>query len=231
MDINITTNIDAVTQSLSRVEREQIPFALSKSINISAGNIKKAEQRKLDNYFTVRTKWLTKSGAMPIKFSDKRQYPNIYATLTVKDEVAALSVTGGTKRADRSAQMAVPMSNTGGGASTRAILNPARGTLSPSKWPSKITGKGTGIRSKRGARKKPKPFYTKLRNGEQVVAQRRGDGRLPLRVLYKFERAVKIEKRWPLVENAEDNMNIFFEKRFRIELRKALASSKPKRSR
>ncbi|MBL4761274.1 MAG: hypothetical protein JKY93_01075 [Gammaproteobacteria bacterium] len=226
MQISISSNAPQVGRFLGRVATKQLPFATSKAINLSASAIKKAEQRDIHKHFNIRTKWLTKSGAMPLKASSKRQYPNIYATLRVKDEVAALAATGGDHSA-RNGLMAVPFSDAGGGQSTREILNPTRRTLPRSKWPSKIIGKGNGKRSKGNRRKVPKPFMLKSKaTGHHYVVKRASKTDSSLRFLYGFRKRTKIEKQWPLVENARARHERNFPRHFRVEFRKAIRSAK-----
>lgn len=191
-----------------------------------AKGIKKTEQKKIPRYFEKRTNWLTKSGAMPIKFSSKRQTPNIHATLRVVDEVAALAATGGTRTA-LSGSMAVPFSKAQPNKSTREVLNPARMTLPKSKWPTRITGKGTGKRSRGKSRKVPKPFYmTSTGTGRKYVVKRTSKEDDSLSFLYGFKRTVKVEKQWPLVENAQAYLDRNFQRRFRVELFKAMKSAR-----
>lgn len=226
MQIDITSNAPEIGRYLGRVATKQVPFAVSKAVNLSASAIKRREQKDVDKYFDTRTQWLKKSGAMPMKASSKRQSPNIYATLRVKDEVASLAATGGTRRAD-SGLMAVPFSDAGGNISTREILNPSRRTLPRSKWPSKIMGKGNGLRSKGRRRKVPKPFMIKSgRSGHHYVVKRASKTDSSLRFLYGFKKQVKVKKQWPLVENATRRHERNFPRLFRVELRKALMTAK-----
>ncbi len=224
MDINIQTNAPEIGRYMGTVARKQIPFATSKAINETAKSIKATEQGKLGNYFDMRTGWLEKSGALPIKPSRKSQAPFIHATLRVRDEVASLAATGGTHEAAGRA-MAVPFSNVGDGLSTRDVLNPARQTLPRSKWPSKILNKGDGKRSKGRRRKVPKPFVMQTSSG-QFVVKRKSKTDESIQFLYAFQPRVYIDKRWPLVENARKNVDRNFDRRFRVELRKALMTAK-----
>lgn len=194
---DIQTNAIEAKHFFDSLERSQLPFAISRAINRLAWDVRDAEQGKLDKYFEIRTNWLTKKGAMPVVASKKAQHPNIFAILGVKDDVAALAITGGEKKGSG---MAVPFSDSGDDLSARSILNPGKETLGPNKWPGRVVKKAKTTK-RRGRGLAPKPFYMKANNGKTVVALRSGVSRYPLKFLYGFQDVVDVPKSWPLVEN------------------------------
>lgn len=212
MDFEITTNAAEARHWFDMLSRDQLPFATSSAINKLAWDIRDAELSSMENYFEIRTSWLTKRGALPVIRSDKRQFPDIHAILGVKDDVAAMSITGGVRKAS-SGQMAVPFSNAGDGNSSRSILNPGKETLPKSKWPSTIVK----AKSKKKRRKsaKPMPFYIKS-GTRSFVALRSSSSHGALKFLYEFKDRVNIKKTWPLVHNAEqfisDNYDTYLSK-------------------
>ena len=202
----IKTNAVEARHFFDSLSRQHVPFAMSRSVNALAFTAKKTEQGRIGKFFDLRTNWLLKSGAMPIIPSKKSQLPNIHAILGVKDDVAAMAIMGGTKKG-RGGDMGVPMSNTGSGASTRQTLNPAKLTLGPSKWPSRIVRRTKAKKPRRNGtgmvllNKNPTPFIIKGRSGRTFVVRRGSKERnSDLEILYELKPNVKIGKLWPLTE-------------------------------
>lgn len=221
ISFSIKTNAIDAKHFFDSLERSQLPFAISKAINRLAWDIRDQEQGKLDQYFDLRTSWLKKRGAMPVVLSRKSQHPDIFAILGVKDEVAALAITGGEKRGSG---MAVPFSDAGGDISARSILNPGKETLGPTKWPNRIV-KERKTTKRRGRGLTPKPFYMKA-GGRTVVALRSSAARYPLMFLYGFKDVVDVPKTWPLVENTQAFVGSHYGPYLSQELDKAVRSMK-----
>lgn len=202
--VNIKTNAAEARYFWERAYRDQLPFALSRAVNALAFDIRDREIARTHLYFDVRTRRMQSKFAMPVQMSHKKQYPNVFSVVSVRDEVAALNVTGGVRRPTGADDMAVPLSDTGDGTSAREILNPGRETLPKSKWPSNIVKANKATRRRRSGRKlKPKPFYLKTKTGRRFVALRTGVSHLPLKFVYEFKKTVIVNKTWPLVENAQ----------------------------
>jgi len=140
-------------------------------------------------YFTIRTPWLTKKGAIKVIRSHKRQWPDIHAYVGVADEVAALAATGGERRPKASKGMAVPMSAAGGYESTRRLLNPTRETLPPRTWPTALLSKKTTKRTKH--------VYIAIQRGTARYVFRRTRGKEKVDFLYTMKRRVYVPKLWP----------------------------------
>lgn len=221
VQIKIETNAIQAKHFFDSLERSQLPFAISRAINRLAWDVRDWEQKNLDRYFDLRTTWLTKKGAMPVIRSDKRQHPDIHAIIGVKDEVAAMAITGGVRRST-GGDMAVPFSDAGGGRSARSIINPGRETLPKSKWPSKIVKAARKTTRRSGRALKPKPFYLKSRTGRTFVALRTGVSNLPLRLLYEFKPSVTVPKSWPFVRNASAVVAAKYDDYLEQELKKAV---------
>jgi hypothetical protein len=217
MDFTIQTNVIDAKHFYNGVVKNQLPFAMSRSVNRLAWDIKQIEQSKLDKYFDMRTNWLRKSGAMPVIASNKKQ-PQIHSILGVKDLVAAMNAIGGNKVA-KSGDMAVPFSNSGNGKSAREILNPGRETLPMGKWPSNIVKANKKIR-RRNTGQKPKPFYM-VSKGKRYVALRTSTA---IQFIYSFQKSVSINKQWPLVNNAENFVRNNYDDYLEYELNRAIAS-------
>lgn len=221
MEITLSSNAPTVGRYLGTVAPKQARFAASKTINVIAKGVKAQELKRIRRYFTVRTKWTTKSGALPLKYSSKRQ-SLIHAQLRVKDEVMSLSATGGEHKA-KTEKMAVPFSDAGEGKSARQILNPGKRTLTKGKWPSRLLNKGTGKRGR--VRKVPKPFLM-INKGHKYVVKRTSKTDDGIQFLYGFKRRVDIDKDWPLIKNVDKYLDARFAVRFKYEFKKALMSAK-----
>lgn len=225
MEIKIETNAADAKHFFDSLARKQLPFAMSRTVNRLAWDIRDKEQGNIDKFFNIRTSWLKKRGAMPVIPSNKRQYPDIFAILGVKDEIAAMSATGGTRRA-QSGEMAVPFANAGRGQSTREILNPGKETLPKAKWPSNIVKENkANARRRRGRGKKPKPFYMKSK-GRKFVALRSSASHLPLKILYEFKDSVTVPKTWPLEANARAFVATHYDNYLSQEIAKAIRSAR-----
>lgn len=223
--IQVTTNAKDGKYFFDRLAYSQLPYATSRAINRLAFDIRDQEQGKLDQYFDLRTNWLTKRGAMPVIRSSKSQSPDIHAILGVKDEVAALAITGGEK--DGRGAMAVPFSDSGSDVSARSILNPGKETLPKSKWPGSIVKPAPATKTRRKGRNlKPKPFYLKSKSGRTFVALRTGVSPLTLSFLYGFEDKVTVPKSWPLVENTERFIASKYDDYLEQEVARAISSAK-----
>lgn len=221
INFTVTTNAIEARHFFESLERNQLPFAISRAINRLAWDVRDQEQGNLDQYFEIRTNWLKKRGAMPVVPSKKNQHPDIFAILGVKDDVAALAITGG----QRTGAMAVPFSDAGGDVSARSILNPGKETLPPTKWPNRIVKKATTTK-RRGRGLAPKPFYMKTNAGRTVVALRSSVSRYPLKFLYGFKDVVDVPKSWPLVENTQAFVGSHYAPYLSDELKKAVRSIK-----
>lgn len=229
--INIKTNAIEARHFYDSLSRQQVPFAMSRAVNALAFQARETEQPKIGKYFDLRTDWLLKKGAMPIVPSRKTQLPNIHAILGVKDEIAAMAATGGTKKG-RGNDLGVPLPNTGAGVSTREALNPGKRTLGPSKWPSRIVRKSKAKKPRRNntgmvlLNKDPTPFILRGKSGRVFVMRREDKQRnSKLEVLYELKPSVEVGKLWPLVENVE----ALVASKYNTEMQKALNDAVKKR--
>lgn len=226
MQVSIKTNAIEAKHFFDSLARDQVPFAMSRAVNAMAYEARDRGQANVGRYLELRTDWLLKKGAMPVQRSTKSQLPNIHAILAVKDEVAAMAAIGGTKK-ENNKSMAVPFSNTGGGTSTRAELNPGKLTLGRGQWPGRIV-KGKGKKGRRkAAGGDPKPFMMKSKKtGRTFVAQRTGSDRKPLEFLYELLTSVSIPEIWPLVYHTEYFVGTEYDDYFNRELNNAINKSK-----
>ena len=214
MEIRIKSNAIEAVDFFNRLRRNQLPYAVSRTINALAEGARNKELSDLPAYFEVRTPWTQKKGGMPVIKSNKRQWPHVQAVIGVKSEVMAAAAIG----KPRSGKMAVPISNAGGGQSARQILNPGKQTLPQSKWPSRIVKK----KGKRGRGGKLKAFY--INSGTRKMVAARSGG--VLQFLYVFKGRVNIPKQWPVEANVGVYVSKHYSPLLKINLDKAVLDSK-----
>lgn len=223
--MSINTNAIEARHFWDSLSRDQLPFGISRAINGLTFDIRDRELEKTGRYFDIRTRRMQSKYAMPAIPSHKKQFPNIHGVIGVRDEVAALNITGGVRRPEGSDDMAVPFSDAGNSLSARSILNPGRETLPKSKWPSNIVKANKRAATRRGGRAlKPKPFYLKAKSGRRFVALRSSVSRLPLTFLYEFKKMAVINPTWPLVLNAERYVSAHYDDYLTRALDRAVSS-------
>lgn len=224
MQVRITTNAIGAKYFFDRLAREQLPYAASRAVNRLAYTARDDEQNPalLGQYFRLRgsNPWLTRKGAMPVVASRKTQWPDVHAIIGVRDEVAALSITGGVRRPGLGGEMAVPLSRAGGGRSARQLLNPGTETLGPRFFPSRIVRPAPKRKGRPSGR--PKPFVMKSAKGTFIVQRGAGGG---LQFLYTLKRRAAVPVHWPLVNNVRLHVRRYYNPFLAKEIEAALASS------
>lgn len=202
--IRITTNAAELSDQLSAVISKQLAFVTAKSLTDIAHEVRKEETDKLPQYFNIRTNWSKRT--LKVIRAEKRDFPNAYAILGVRDKVMALNVTGGQRKPESGGSMGVPNEE------SRSFLNPSNKTLGPAKRAGRIANKKFGGN---------KPFIISKPGKERMVI-RTGKKQYPLLTLYEFKRDVKINETWPLINNTSSIVKSIYAKRFSENLNKAL---------
>lgn len=213
--INVNSNAQDLADKLTAIAGNQMAFVMSKTLTGLANDVRTEETKGLERYFEVRTRW-TKRSIKTIR-AEKRDYPNSFSIVGVRDKILAKNITGGV----RDDSGAVP------GNKARSILNPGKKTLGPKYFPGRIVKNTRRRKSKNGSDAKPKPFKFKSTKGKtagkEVIAIRRSKKRLPLDLLYVLGNDdINIRKTWPFVDNAKRIVNKNYAKKFRRNLSQAL---------
>lgn len=205
--ITIQTSAPELTDKISALISKQMPFVTALTLTGLAFDVRDEETKGLERYFKIRTNW-TKKTLKVIK-AKKNDYPEAFSIVGVRDKIMALNITGGT-RENESGLLAVPDNE------SRKLLNPGIETLGPPKFPKRI------INSKKtyyGNR----PFYLKTKNNQEFIAVRTTKKRTPLDFIYKFKQRVKIDEKWPFIENARKIVKENYSEKFKRNLERALS--------
>lgn len=204
--VRIEENSVDVINRLSAMSTNQLPFVMAKTLTGLAFDVRDIETQGLKRYFKQRTKWTNRS--IKVVRAEKRDYPDQSAIVGVRDKVLALNITGGTKEGPQG----IP------GPDARKVLNPAKETLGPPRFPGRVIGKKV---KKFG--NKAFVFTSKKGRtvGKTVVAVRRTKQRTPIDTLYTLTDKVQLKKKWPMVENARK----IVKERYSDKLRRNLISA------
>lgn len=195
---------------LSRLESEQVPFATSRALNDTAEEIKLKTIADLDKVFTIRNQWV-KRGMRVIR-SSKDQWPNTTAQVGHLDKYMALQETGGNKKG------VVPIE-----------ARPSKTDITPpSKWPGKLMEQGVKAvagKRRRGSAVKRVFIADLKRNNKPGLWIVKGRDGVP-RLMYRFEKEVKVPARWGFVDKAETIAAASMQDNFNKRLAEAVNSVK-----
>jgi hypothetical protein len=189
---------------LNDLQRRQLPYATSRALNDVALLAQISVRASLPNKFTVRGKWVPKG--IQVILSNKSQWPDMKAYIGSRDSFMALQEDGGTKKGSKS--QAIPT----------GIRTPSTKITSPKLWPKALLetstqAKGQLRRRKKGSSKRT-AFVTTLKNGKHAIAVRTSANRYPIKILYVFEKEVRIKKRFGLFETVQRSANRNMQPRF-----------------
>ena len=187
--IDITIDEDLFLDGLQYF-RDEIPFAMSVSMNRTASRAVDQLREDLPGQFTIRNT-RTQRGVQMIG-SHKR---HLEAQIGSRDQYMVLQTTGGEKRPEHGSDVVVPMVGPSMPRTTKRSTTPRR------KWPSTLLRKqGTFA----GIPKHWEEHPSKSKRAKSGVWQRfqRGSHRW-LRLLYVFEPLVSIAPRWPLQQTVD----------------------------
>lgn len=199
MKISVASNVDEVARNLTAVQQRQIPFATSRALNAVAF----AARRHIVDVtgprdFDIRNRRFL-GVALRVQLSTKRNLvARIYDRLG--RDYLETQATGGMKN-PRGNQLAVPAEEV---ASRRT---------------------GAGVLKRLKPRIAPRAFKRTVR-GTEMILQRAGRRRSPLRVLYVLSPKAAIPKRFAFYEDARAIVLRSIGATFNDELTKALASAR-----
>lgn len=100
LKINVSANVDDLKRSLSRMEREQVPFAASKALNETANDVAKAITVQMDQYLDnptpfTKAAYISNRGTFKGKFANKRNLVAILIPGKVQAEYLRYQIAGG----------------------------------------------------------------------------------------------------------------------------------------
>lgn len=222
-----TINMGRTLEALSRLERQNLPFAQAMALNETAFQAKTALVEDMPNRFDLRSP-RTSRGFRVEKANKKQAIQE--ARVIHLDAWMAVHEFGGTKTSQSGKSMGVPTGDT----LTRG--RSASGKIRPGFYPRNLLKnegatdpRVAGAMGGRGNRGKgrAKAFVIESGGVSRIVARtKRGADRFDLVGLYNLEKTVKVEPRWevfPTVARvAERNLGPNLE----AALARALASSR-----
>lgn len=223
--VEISTNARGLAFALGDVAGEQIPFATARALTDVAFGVQRFEKSEMAKAMTLRNRF--SQGGVQVNPAERSDWPATYAEVGIDEKRSYLidHVTGGKRQ---------------GGAHGRAILEEeslrgSSGRVPAGKRPGAMIQKA--MRAKRqgdlnrafGARSKDKrlPFlFYSAKWHNEVLAQRTGDERYPLRIVYAFKRGVSIKREYPFDVVAAREVSRSYYAAFNKRLRQAIASGK-----
>lgn len=196
--IQIRCDIEAFKKVFTDAEKEQIPYATSRSLNITAKEAQAALQGAMRQNFIIRRPWVLQEGVKIKHFSDKRDNP-MYTRIEVGEKADFLEKfeTGGTKTPRSSANLAVPI----------AARPSKSAVVPPHLWIKSLQLHPVG----KTVRGNEHTFVMQTRSGRKGIFQRTGPGKRDYVLLYwltpsvpippalHFEETIRrvVEERWP----------------------------------
>ncbi len=186
MNINVTSNISAVTKALDAFGKNQLPFAMSQALNDAAFAVRKDTiERVWPKSVTVRNPAFLKAMLMPIKGDNRASKRKLRAIVQNhptgqrhRDYLQRLA-TGGIKTAQG-----------------RSLAIPAE------DMPMRARGGVTARNRPRNALDRPKAFRQVV-GGQEMILERRTKKRYPLKRLYLLEQQpAKIDQQFDFYQEA-----------------------------
>jgi Family of unknown function (DUF6441) len=219
--VKVTTNLDELTRSLNRIQKEQLPFALSKGLNETAKEFQKRQREGMKHRFSIRRKsWVERSVKIGREdWATKKKLEAIVRIETPGDrsrsDILAQHEEGGEKRG-RGRTMSVPIMarprGYGGGVVPKR-LRPSNLNLRP--W-------GSTGRVMRGDQR---TILIRTANDRGVILQRTGKGkRTRLKVLYRLKGEVPLKPTLEFFRTARVVYDDSLVKNVRIALDRAVAT-------
>ncbi len=183
MDINLSGNFRQLERRLNSVQRKQLPFAFSKTLNDTAFQVRKTITGPTYNRaFDVKNSKFAGQSFRVFK-STKRKLEASVTQVKVRQLYRGnlkMHAEGGIRR-PRAGHIAVP--------SDKMKAKRTR------------TGRMGQANRPRQLLEKPRTFIAVMSSGKRGIWQRRGKKRLPIELLYNFEKSVRINKNYMFFED------------------------------
>lgn len=181
MQINIKSNLEEIMRRIPAVYQKQLPFAASQALNDA---VFEARNHIINKTYPESFKQKNRTFARAMfrvgKATKNKLTANLFDALDRAN--MKLHTEGGIKSPASGGNIAVPSQEV-------KRLNNGHGVPQEFKPRNIINDK--------------KAFKLRLAGGQQVIAQRVGSKRNPLRILYGLEPSVKLEQSFPFYKEAE----------------------------
>lgn len=202
MQINMKSNISAVSKAVDAFGKNQMPFATSQALNSTAFAVRKEiVERTYPRSFTQRNKRFASTMFRVGKANKRRLIASVFDRLG-RDYMVD-QAEGGIKK-PRGSNIAIP---------TQHIKRLASGKVSKARQPRNLLN--------------GKAYKTKLKSGQEVIAQQTGRGaNKKQKVLYILEQQATIPKRFRFYEDGQRIAQRDFTKNFAKAFRDAKRTAK-----
>lgn len=202
MQISVKSNLNTFEKMINAFGRNQVPFATANALTTTAFDVRKQiVEKTYPDSFTVRNKRFA-SQMFRVEKANKRNLTAAVFDRLGRDYMVK-QAEGGVKR-PRGNHIAIP---------SRQIKRTASGKVPRGKQPRNLLG--------------GKAYRTKLRSGQDVIAQQVGRGAARRQqVLYLLEKTAHIPKRFPFYEDATTTTRRVFDRNFKKSFVKALRTAR-----
>ena len=202
MQFKVTSNIKQVQKSMGRIRKDQVPFATSLALNMTADDVAKAitaqMPQKLDRPtpFTLAA-YMTKKGRFKGKRASKRNLVAVLIPGEAQAKYLELQVFGGTRTPAGSA-LAVPFTK-------NARLN-----------------KYGNVPNRRGGLIKKKSQFIATIKGIEGIWERYGRGGKKIKLIHAFESEADYQPRLPIFKIAGGVIRNRLGRNFRVAYARAI---------
>lgn len=209
MEIKISTDLAKLKTELGDFNSKQLPYAVSKTLNILADKSSDVIRKEFGDKLEIRNKGLLKIGVR-VEKSNKNQWPYIQSEVGTNKNLGFLDdhIEGQKRVSLGSLGRATP--------NVKLIKRSASGKVAPNKRPKALLKK-TG---------KKAPFIVTFKSGKRAIVQRTTNERLPLQVLFALHREAKINGVVDFYSVANKAFTREFHSTLGRELSMAIASKK-----
>lgn len=220
--ITVSSNADEIARQFGEVAREQIPFATARALTSLAFQGRKASQTELQRSLTTRNRF--SASGIQVNPAEKGDIRTMKAEVGIEEKRSYLidHVTGGKRD---------------GGTHGRAILEAddlrsSSGRVAKGKRPAALIAQAKRAQAKKrkaNGKDLRRPFLLFSRKwGNEVLAQRMGDERYPLRIIYAFRKGVSIKREFHMDIAVAREVAANYGAEFDKAMRKAIATGKSK---
>lgn len=220
MVIEATDGIDKAIDKLTDLQKLQIPFAESRTVNALAYGVQQDTIRRLlPEKFNLRTDWWKPGRKTGVNYfpSHKRQYPEVKAIVNTLAPFMEMQETGGTKR-PRPGEAFIPVPTYNAQPDKKQRIRPNR------RYRALVKG---GKAGRRTLMHRKSPWIGTLKNARPSVAVRLLDEfRLPIAVMYHGVDSVTIKPRFGFRANAQRYFNENHQTIWNREIANALATAR-----
>jgi len=233
--INIRTLIDATKRDLTRIQQEQFPFALAKTLTDIAKGAADIVRKETRSKFDLKTEFIPKGiGILPAKKSDVRAGSGHSAVFT-KPIISGFmpSHEYGDTRTPKGKSLAIPteMIKT---RSYRLRTGQVKKSYKPSTLLHGYMAKNRkvsftgGLTQSRGSESPRKQAFVIKGKGSNVpiVVRRRTKKRYPLELLYIFSRRAKYRAVWGFESSVKDYVYRAFPNIFNRNMNQAIRTAR-----